>query len=74
MSSTVGADIVDRAERQAAAKVRTRRLLVRIHMWIALGLGLYIVVLSVSGSAVVFRRELTNGSCRAPSLRRKACG
>ena len=28
-------------------------------MWIALGLGLYIVVLSVSGSAVVFRRELT---------------
>ena len=35
-----------------------RRILVRIHTWIALGLGLYIVVLSVSGSAVVFRREL----------------
>ena len=29
-------------------------------MWIALGLGLYIVVLSVSGSAVVFRRELNH--------------
>ena len=28
-------------------------------MWIALGLGLYIVVLSVSGSAIVFRREFT---------------
>jgi uncharacterized iron-regulated membrane protein len=27
-------------------------------LWIALGLGLYIVVLSVSGSAIVFRREL----------------
>jgi uncharacterized iron-regulated membrane protein len=58
MSSTVSGDIVDRAYGQAAAKARTRRLLVRIHMWIALGLGLYIVVLSVSGSAVVFRREL----------------
>jgi uncharacterized iron-regulated membrane protein len=30
----------------------------RIHRWLALGLGAYIVVLSVSGSAVVFRREL----------------
>lgn len=28
------------------------------HLWIALGLGAYIVVLSLSGSAVVFRREL----------------
>ena len=58
MSSTVTSDVVDRAERQAAAKVRTRRLLMRFHTWIALGLGLYIVVFSVSGSAVVFRREL----------------
>jgi uncharacterized iron-regulated membrane protein len=58
MSSTVVSDVVDHAARQAAAKVRMRRLLLRIHTWIALGLGLYIVVLSVSGSAVVFRREL----------------
>lgn len=35
-----------------------RRLVGRFHLWLALGLGLYIVVLSVSGSAVVFRREL----------------
>jgi uncharacterized iron-regulated membrane protein len=40
-----------------------RRLLVRrwagrIHLWLALALGAYIVVLSLSGSAVVFRREL----------------
>jgi uncharacterized iron-regulated membrane protein len=28
-------------------------------MWIALCIGVYIVVLSVSGSAVVFRREFT---------------
>ena len=48
----------DRAELEAAARIRTRRILVQVHLWIALGLGLYIVVLSVSGSAVVFRREL----------------
>jgi uncharacterized iron-regulated membrane protein len=42
----------------ARMRPRTRHLLARIHTWIALGLGLYIVVLSVSGSAVVFRREL----------------
>jgi uncharacterized iron-regulated membrane protein len=36
---------------------RVRRVLARIHMWIALALGLYIVVLSVSGSIAVFRRE-----------------
>jgi uncharacterized iron-regulated membrane protein len=33
-------------------------MLARVHMWIALALGAYIVVLSVSGSAIVFRREL----------------
>lgn len=42
----------------ARLRPRTRHLLARIHTWIALGLGVYIVVLSVSGSAVVFRREL----------------
>ena len=57
--STITSDIAGKAERQAAAKIRLRRILVRIHMWIALGLGLYITVLSVSGSAIVFRREYT---------------
>ena len=51
--------VIDAVEQRARAKARMRRLLARIHMWIALGLGLYIVVLSLSGSAVVFRRELT---------------
>jgi uncharacterized iron-regulated membrane protein len=40
-----------------AAPRRSRRLLARVHMWVALALGLYIVVLSVSGSLAVFRRE-----------------
>lgn len=36
-----------------------RRALVQLHLWIAILLGIYIVVISVSGSAVVFRRELS---------------
>ena len=41
----------------AAAPRRKRRLLARVHMWVALVLGLYIVMLSISGSLAVFRRE-----------------
>lgn len=36
-----------------------RRVLIKVHLWLALALGLYIVVISVSGSAVVFRGEIT---------------
>ena len=57
MASILGTDVVADAAPRAAAKLRTRRILVRVHMWIALSLGAYIVVLSLSGSAIVFRRE-----------------
>lgn len=36
----------------------SRRWLAQAHTWIALLLGLYIVMLSVTGSVIVFRREL----------------
>jgi uncharacterized iron-regulated membrane protein len=36
-----------------------RRAFFQIHLWIGLALGLYIVVLCVSGSALVFRDEIT---------------
>jgi uncharacterized iron-regulated membrane protein len=36
-----------------------RRALFQIHLWTALAIGLYIVAMSVSGSAIVFRRELS---------------
>jgi uncharacterized iron-regulated membrane protein len=36
-----------------------RRILVKLHLWLALALGLYIVVISVSGSAIVFRPEIS---------------
>jgi uncharacterized iron-regulated membrane protein len=35
-----------------------RRALFQVHLWIGIALGVYIVVISVSGSAIVFRREL----------------
>jgi len=35
-----------------------RRVLFQIHLWTAISIGLYITVISVSGSAIVFRREL----------------
>jgi uncharacterized iron-regulated membrane protein len=34
-----------------------RRLLVQVHLWIGLGLGAYVVVMSVTGSAVVLRPQ-----------------
>jgi uncharacterized iron-regulated membrane protein len=36
-----------------------RRALFQVHLWLGLLLGVYIVVISVSGSAVVFRREFS---------------
>lgn len=36
-----------------------RKALFQLHLWGGLVLGLYIVVISLSGSAVVFRRELS---------------
>ena len=39
MSSILSTDVIDDAALQAAAKLRMRRILVRIHMWIAFGLG-----------------------------------
>ena len=38
-------------------RVWLRRALFQVHLWVALALGLYIVMISVTGSAVVFRRE-----------------
>ena len=35
-----------------------RRAIFQIHLWSGIGLGLYVVVISLSGSAAVFNREL----------------
>ena len=43
---------------QQPQRVWLRRALFQVHLWTGLALGLYIVVLSVTGSALVYRREL----------------
>jgi uncharacterized iron-regulated membrane protein len=39
-------------------KVWLRRALFQVHLWTGIGLGLYVVVLSITGSALVYRTEL----------------
>jgi uncharacterized iron-regulated membrane protein len=40
-----------------------RRALFQVHLWLGLAIGLYILVISVSGSLIVFRRELDRALC-----------
>jgi uncharacterized iron-regulated membrane protein len=42
---------------------RLRRALFQVHLWAGLGVGLYVLVISVSGSLIVFRRELDRALC-----------
>ena len=39
-------------------RVWLRRALFQIHLWTGLALGLYVVMLSITGSALVYRNEL----------------
>jgi uncharacterized iron-regulated membrane protein len=39
-------------------RVWLRRALFQIHLWTGIGLGIYVVLISVSGSAVVFRQDI----------------
>ena len=32
--------------------------LFQVHLWVGIGIGLYVLLISLSGSAVVYRREL----------------
>jgi uncharacterized iron-regulated membrane protein len=40
-----------------------RRALFQVHLWAGLGVGLYVLLISVSGSLIVFRRELDRTLC-----------
>lgn len=48
--------------------VWTRRALFQIHLWTGIGVGLYVLMISVSGSAIVFRREITRLAWRPPAV------
>jgi len=45
-----------------------RKALFQVHLWAGIGLGIYILIMSVSGSAVVFRRELSRSLSREPRV------
>ena len=45
-----------------------RKSVFQIHLWTGIGVGLYIFVISVSGSAVVFRRELMRSLANRPQI------
>ncbi len=40
-----------------------RRALFQVHLWTGLGIGIYILVISLSGSLIVFRHEMDRAFC-----------
>ena len=45
-----------------------RKAVFQIHLWTGVAVGLYIVVISLSGSAVVFRREMMRSLANRPTV------
>jgi uncharacterized iron-regulated membrane protein len=41
-----------------------RRALFQVHLWVGIGIGLYVLLVSVSGSAIVYRPQLMNKFAR----------
>ena len=50
----------------SAPATRLRRALFQVHLWIGIALGLYVLLISVSGSVIVFRREMDRALCPGP--------
>src|ERR1700681_250367 len=42
-----------------------RRALFQVHLWVGIGLGLYVLIISISGSLVVYRPQLSKKFSRA---------
>ena len=45
-----------------------RKALFQIHLWTGIALGLYVFVISITGSAIVFRNELYNSLWPGPRI------
>lgn len=52
-----------RVKRHLRSRGRVRRALFQIHLWGGISLSLYILIICISGSAIVFRRELDKTLC-----------
>jgi len=49
-------------------RVWARKVLFQVHLWTGIGVGLYIFVISVSGSAIVYRREIAKAVWQRPAV------
>src|SRR4051812_32754505 len=45
-----------------------RRATFQVHLWTGVALGLYVLVISVSGSAIVFRNEIYKAADEGPRI------
>src|SRR5438105_13385449 len=49
-------------------KLWLRRAMFQIHLWTGIGVGVYIFIICVTGSVLVFRRELTRTYSNRPQV------
>jgi uncharacterized iron-regulated membrane protein len=49
-----------------AQRSRLQRALFQVHLWIGIAISLYVLLISLSGSVIVFRRELDRALCPGP--------
>jgi uncharacterized iron-regulated membrane protein len=47
-------------------KTALRKAVFQVHLWTGIGLGLYIIMISVTGSVLVYRNELNVATARVP--------
>jgi uncharacterized iron-regulated membrane protein len=45
-----------------------RKALFQVHLWVGIGLGIYVLLISLSGSAIVFRNEISKAFSSAPRI------
>src|SRR5215813_8473071 len=51
-----------------------RKAMFQVHLWTGIGLGLYVVVVCLTGSVLVFRRELMRTYANRPQISAHAPG
>ena len=49
---------------QRPQSLGVRKALFQVHLWVGIGVGLYILLISISGSAIVYRREIVSKHSR----------
>src|SRR5262249_17887241 len=49
-------------------RVWLRRAFFQVHLWTGIGVGLYVFIISISGSAIVFRNEIYRDYAAQPVI------